>query len=104
MSGVSQQHVVIPNKIKDFYKMLNISPVNLLKEYAMSVAYSKIDKYNAESTFFQRKYKCSFEEFRAKVDEMENEENFEWEDDLMDWEFAYQNLKYWKNKLSEIQE
>lgn len=27
---------------------------------------------------------------------MENEENFEWEDDLMDWEFAVENLSVWQ--------
>ena len=29
---------------------------------------------------------------------MEKEENFEWEDDLMDWEFAFENFRYWQKK------
>ena len=35
---------------------------------------------------------------------MEHEENFEWEDDLMDWEFAVENLTLWRKRLREIQE
>ena len=34
---------------------------------------------------------------------MEDEEHFEWEDDLNDWEFVVENLKYWKQKLDGLQ-
>lgn len=37
-----------------------------------------------------------------KVGSMEKEENFEWEDDLMDWEFAFENFRYWQKKAHEI--
>jgi len=33
---------------------------------------------------------------------MRNVENFEWEDDLMDWEFAVENLELWRKKVQEI--
>ena len=40
----------------------------------------------------------NFREFEVRIENMENEENFEWEDDLMDWKFAVENLIYWQKK------
>jgi len=45
--------------------------------------------------------KCAYYQFKDKLESMENEENFQWEDDLMDWQFAVENMHYWKNKLKE---
>jgi hypothetical protein len=33
---------------------------------------------------------------------MVNEENFLWEEDVMDWEFAAVNLKPWRRKEGKI--
>ena len=63
----------------------------------------KIHKYEVEKSCFEKKHGQSLEDFRRKVDAMENEENLEWEDDLNDWEFAVENLKYWKGKAAELQ-
>lgn len=93
----------IPNIMSSFYNEMHISPLNILREYAISTIYSKIGKYESESHLFEKKYKCSFEQFKKKVESMENKENFQWEDDLMDWEFAFENIKYWQNKLKEIE-
>jgi len=54
---------------------MEVSPVGLLKNYG-----------------------CAFEEFKHKVEGMKNEENFEWEDDLLDWGFAVENLEYYTGK------
>lgn len=93
----------IPDKLKDIYQEMEISPLGILKNYALSFVNGKIHKYDAEKSYFEKKYGQSLEELRRKIDAMENEENFEWEDDLNDWEFAVENLKYWKRKAEELQ-
>ncbi len=93
----------IPDKLKNIYRDMEISPVGLLENYALNLVYSKIHKYEAENMYFEKKYGCVFEEFKHKVESVKNEENFEWEDDLVDWEFAAENLKYWQKKAQELQ-
>ena len=84
----------IPEAINKFYSDMHISPENILRGYAKSTIYSKIDKYKSESNLFERKYKCAYHQFKNRVETMENEENFLWEDDLMDWQFAVDNIQY----------
>ncbi len=88
----------IPKFLLTFYQEAAISPADLLKNYAMNHILSKIHKYEAENNLFKKKYSCNFKEFKDRIEHMENEENFEWEDDLMDWEFAVKNLALWKRK------
>jgi len=90
--------VEIPKFLLTFYQDAAISPADLLKNYALNHIMGKIHKYEAENNFFIKKYSCSFKEFKDRIEHMENEENFEWEDDLMDWEFAVENLAEWKRK------
>ena len=93
----------IPDELMNIYQEMEVSPVGLLKNYALNLVNGKIHKYEVEKSCFEKKYGQSLEEFRRKIDVMENEENFEWEDDLGDWEFAVENLKYWKRKAAELQ-
>ena len=102
MLNLYQDNIQVPKKLQKIYKELEISPTNLLKQYILNIIYGKINKYEAESFTFKKKYNCSFNEFKKKVENMENKECFEWEDDLMDWEFAYKNMKYWKSKIKKI--
>lgn len=94
--------IEIPESLLHIYKDMAVSPVYLLRNYALNMVQEKINKYGAEDRHFIKKYNCSFEEFKARVDAMENEENFEWEDDLMDWEFAVANIKSWEQKKENI--
>ncbi len=103
MSTLSKENLEISDTLKNIYREMEVSPVGLLKNYALSLIYNKIHKYEAESMYFSKKYGCTFEEFKHKVDSMKGEERFEWEDDLMDWEFAAENLIYWQKKAKEIQ-
>jgi len=91
----------IPEKLRSLYKIMEVSPVGILKNYAMNLIYGKISKYEVENRTFEKKYRCSFEEFKKKIEYVE-EENFEWEDDFMDWRFASENLLYWKKQMDEI--
>ncbi len=93
----------IPDKLKDIYRKIEVSPVGILRNYALNLIHSKIQKYEAESAFYEKKHGCKLEKFRVRVEDLKEQENFEWEDDLKDWEFASINLKYWQEKLLEIQ-
>jgi hypothetical protein len=92
------ESVEIPKFLLTFYQEAAISPADLLRNYALNHILSKIHKYEAEDNHFRKKYSCNFEDFKIKVESMQDEENFEWEDDLMDWEFAVENLAVWKRK------
>lgn len=103
MSVHMKEDFEIPNKLMDIYRDMAVSPVGLLKNYALNLIYGKIHKYEVENVFFEKKYGQSYEAFKHKIENMEDEEHFEWEDDLNDWEFVVENLKYWKQKLDELQ-
>jgi len=92
------ESIEIPKFLFAFYQDAAISPTELLRNYALNHILSKIHKYEAEDNYFRKKYSCKFREFKAEIETMENEENFEREDDLMDWEFAVENLAVWKRK------
>ena len=92
----------IPANIKKVYGELDVSPAGILKNYALNHIHAKIQKYEAENLYYQGKHKHTFDAFKKKVQSMKNEEDFTWEDDLMDWEFAVINLKYWKKKAREL--
>jgi len=55
------------------------------------VLMSKISKYKLEVNLFKNKYKCSLRD-AIKKNKTENYE-YEYEDDLLDWEFASMALK-----------
>jgi hypothetical protein len=92
----------IPAAIRKVYSEIDISPVSLLKNYALSHIHGRIQKYEAENMFYERKYKSTFEAFKREVESTENEEDFDRDDDLMDWEFAVTNLSYWREKAREL--
>ncbi|MGA7878101.1 MAG: hypothetical protein WCA08_20750 [Desulfoferrobacter sp.] len=92
----------IPAALSKVYQEMHLSPVELLKDYALAQIQARIQKYEAETSFFETKHKSSFEAFRERIESMEDEEDFEAEDDLMDWEFAVVSLGYWKEKAREI--
>jgi hypothetical protein len=97
-----ESNLRIPANITKIYGELDVSPVGLLKNYALNHIHAKVQKYEAENLFYQGKHKNTFEAFKKKLRSMKNEEDSTWEDDLMDWEFAVTNLKYWKKKAQEL--
>jgi hypothetical protein len=97
-----ESNLRLPANLKKIYGELDISPVSLLRNYALNHIFAKIQKYEAESMVYERKYRDTFEAFKEKVESMENEEDFAREDDLMDWEFVVANLKYWREKAHEL--
>jgi hypothetical protein len=92
------EKIEVPESLLSIYREIAVSPVDLLKNYASSVIKEKINKYKDENRRLMSKYGCSFEQLKARVEAVENEENFEWEDDLLDWEFAIANIDFWRRK------
>jgi len=66
------------------------------------VLLSKISKYEAENNFFKNKYNVDYETMMRRMKENENREIFEEEDDLLDWQFAFESLTKYKKQYSQL--
>ncbi len=73
-----------------------------LKEYATLLALSKISRYEVECSLFEAKYREPLAQFQRHVQSLQDQEDFAVEDDLMDWEFADRALRWWQERLTEI--
>ena len=104
MAVAQYETVNIPTALAHLYHEMAISPMILLKNYALTQIYTSIQKYLVESRYFETKYGCSFAEFQAKLAAMDNAEHFEWEDDALDWEFAVENLRLWEQRAQEVEQ
>ncbi|MCP4400340.1 MAG: hypothetical protein GY801_23910, partial [bacterium] len=96
MAAIVKENFELSDTLVQLYQEMAVSPVTLLTNYALSHIHTKIQKYTVENAHFEKKYGETFQEFKSRVDAMEDEEHFEWEDDLMDWEFAVENLMLWR--------
>lgn len=85
--------VVIRDEIKDVFNSVGVNDIaSFIENEAIMMLLARESKYRAEYNLFKDKYKAEFEEYEKKV-RKSKEEDFEVEDDLMDWEFAYRALK-----------
>lgn len=74
----------------------------VLREYFILTGLTKLSRYEAECSRFKKKYGEPLESFRDMLNQKRNEEDFEQEDDLMDWEFANAALNWWQSRISEL--
>ncbi|CEP68482.1 Uncharacterized [Moorella glycerini] len=74
-----------------------------LKEQALLLILSKINRYRAECSYYEKKYGMTFEKFAAMVHENSGED-FEHEDDLLDWRFAKETLEDLMRQKKEIED
>lgn len=58
----------------------------------------KIEEYKNAVTFFQKKYKMPFKQFESKI-KNSKVENFEREDDLLEWRFASEAVAMYEKEL-----
>ncbi|MEW6665742.1 MAG: hypothetical protein AB1512_11050 [Thermodesulfobacteriota bacterium] len=75
---------------------------SFVKQQASLLILAKIDKYESENTFFERKYKTSFEEFQERRKGKEGKEVYEEEDDYLDWRFARESLNHLREQKQEL--
>ncbi len=80
---------------------LLISKEDLI-EYEKLKIISKIAPIKEKIKFFEKKYKCSFEEFEKKISE-KNKEKFEEWDDYIEWKAYVESLKDLEGKLKEVE-
>lgn len=75
----------------------------MLRDYYLLHALSKVEQYRSECEFFEDRYQMKLHEFEKSLHRTKGNEDFDKENDCEDWEFAYNALKYWKQKVKEIQ-
>jgi len=75
----------------------------LLHEWALLLALSRSEQYSAECESFERRYGMKIEEFEKGLRQGKGREDFEREEDLDDWEFCLNAMKWWKDKVKELQ-
>ena len=78
------------------------SETEALHEHAMLLCMSKISRFEAECRQFQAKYGKKFETVRKRLQNVQGKEDFETEDDLMDWEYAHSALAWWRERIEEL--
>ena len=69
-----------------------------MRDLSLTIALTKVSRYERENETFKRKYNQSFIEFSQNVGENVEKEEFEEEDDLNDWEFAWRSLNLWQER------
>lgn len=74
----------------------------VLHEHAVLLSLAKLSRYQAECAAFAAKHGESFEFFYDRVNGMVNEERFDLDDDLMDWEFAHRARAWWQSRVEEL--
>ena len=79
-----------------------LSSDDVLRDWAVMIALSRIDQFKAETENFENKYKKSLEIYEKDIHAVKGKEDFEKENDLEDWEFARKALIWWENKLQAI--
>ena len=80
----------------------NINPENALKEYVILDLLNKRDKYSSQIKAFESRYQPKFEQIEKKVHSRKNVEDYQTEEDLMEWEFALNNIEEINNYLEKV--
>ncbi|NJN99398.1 MAG: hypothetical protein HC875_37530 [Anaerolineales bacterium] len=74
----------------------------LARDWALMVALARLEQYQAECEFFEKKYNLPWEQFDRLVHREKGHEDFEQEEDIEDWEFSANALKWWQAKVEEL--
>ena len=53
-----KEEFTISEKLKDVFMEMEVSPVGVLKNYALNLVYNKIHQYEAENGLFEKKFGC----------------------------------------------
>jgi len=74
-----------------------------IRDWALIMALSRLEQYRAENDFFEKKYEMNLEEFESFLHKEKGKEDFEKEEDIEDWEFSLNALRWWEEKIRELQ-
>ena len=74
----------------------------LVRDISLLLALSKAEQYRSECEFFKKKYEMSLDNFEKKLHKQKGMEVIEKEEDLEDWEFAVNALRWWEEKVREL--
>lgn len=88
--------------VADILKQAGEQEAQVLREHVTLLALSRISRYEAECALFEANYAEPFDAFRQRIQAMKNQEDFQADDDLLDWEFAHRALLGWREKLDAI--
>lgn len=81
---------------------IGINREEALKDMSLLIAISKRDRYAMECHRFEQKYKMKFKVFEESLRKATNEEDYQKENDLDDWEFALSSQNWWQQKIEEL--
>ncbi|SEH05825.1 hypothetical protein [Candidatus Venteria ishoeyi] len=73
----------------------------IIREHLVFQALTKISRYRAECAIFERKYGHPLKTMQQA--QRPQSEDFDLEDDLLDWEYAESALQWWQNCMQEFQ-
>lgn len=76
---------------------------SFVKNQALFLLMSKIEKYESEIRRFEAKYKTSFDAFQEKLNSLQNNEVFIQEDDYLDWRFAKEVMEKLSRQKQELE-
>lgn len=80
-----------------------VSEKSLLSDIYRLNAMAKVEQYRAECEYFEHKYGMNINKFEKQLHKDKGSEDFQKEDDLQDWEFASNALRWWKEKLKDLE-
>jgi len=69
---------------------------DFLRQSAYWSVLGKIAKYEAEIRLIESKYGCTFKEFENSLNSQDEAEDFEAEDDYLDWKYATELYRQWQ--------
>jgi hypothetical protein len=75
---------------------------DFMRDWALILALSKLERYRAEIDFFEKKYRMTFQEFESLLHDKKGQEDFQKEEDVEDWEFSISALSWWEEKVGEL--
>lgn len=92
----------IDEKYVSALKTFNLKVEDALSEFIILNLSKKISEFRNECEMYEKKYGIDFIEFKNRIKEKINDEDFEEEDDYLAWKFAYKSRSLWKKRLEEI--
>ena len=76
---------------------------SFLKNQTLLILMARMEKFEAENDRFESKYGSEFSRFQERIKGKEFQENFEEEDDYLDWSFAKEALESLRRQTRELE-